>query len=110
MTRNLRFWAAINGSQVKITLHNNQQLHWSAGQQTDEGWEREASSWQHTGLGVERIGFSEGRDCDGYSSYYAKLFAPAGRLTANEYQGVCYPDWVRVESEVNDANARAAGY
>jgi len=119
---NLRFWAFINESLVKITLRPGQTLEHGRGGKTDEGYYSEWTIWEHSGHGVERSWGYDTRDCDGRHSGGNECFCPFNRLNlGNEPYGVdCavdsagkpirYPDWSELDSLQRDYTAEACGY
>ena len=62
---NARFWAFINGSQVKITLKPGQYLEHHRHFRTDEGWASYGTTWEHEGDLIRRYWGSAAKDCDG---------------------------------------------
>lgn len=119
---NARFWAYLNGGPVKITLRPGQQIQWSQGQRTDEGWSRSIEQWCYDtedspGL-VTRYWCEEGQDCDGLlqragedvccpMNLHARTPYPEG---AAEMEGVMWPDWQEANRWQRDAQAEAANY
>ena len=109
--QNLKFWTYLNGSPVRLTLRPGQTVRHFAGSPDDEGWSSESIIWKHAGTGIYCESFTEGRDCDGYSSRWADSFCPAEGLAAGAtMDGVTYPRWDHSTEECTDSYAESMGY
>lgn len=128
MRTNARFWVYVNGGPVKITLRPGQQLSWSCGGPTDEGWSRESETWgydceDHVGE-VFRQWCHDGRDCDGRLTREGEDVCdladlrrewPGGlddmsQAERDGWRDVRWPAWRKAKSCQYDEYAEAAGY
>lgn len=109
---NARFFAFINGCDVKITLKPGQELEHGIGQSTDEGWKREYRCWTFDGNFVTELYDTVEKDCDGRMDRHAVFKCHVRKLKmGNEIEGdVVYPDWKEVSSRQRDHAAELAGY
>jgi hypothetical protein len=110
---NARFWAYINGSQVKITLKPGQSLQWGKAYQTDEGWSSEDETWTYHEDGeIQRSYGTDGYDCDGRLSRWFDGWTTLDELAAGfEFEpGRHYPEWHGNCASQRDYQAEAAGY
>ena len=109
--QNLKFWAYVNGSPVRLTLKPGQTIAHSRGGLDSEGWHRSSIIWKHSGNGVYSESLTEGRDCDGYGSTWGDAFCPSEGLTAGAtVDGVRFPLWTDCTVECRDDYAEASGY
>ena len=108
---NARFWIDVNGAPARITIRPGQTVHITNGGPDCEGWSRDSLLLRHTGDGVYSEIFTEGRDCDGYSSRWADCFCPLEDLNSGAtVDGVTFPRWGDSTVECRDEYAEAAGY
>jgi hypothetical protein len=111
MTKNLRFWAFVNCSPVKLTLRPGQTLGHYVGSRTEEGWESETHTWTALDNGVLCEWGTDGRDCDGRLSQAGESFAPFEALAAGgSVDGAVFPRWEHGQSSQRDEYAERAGY
>ena len=128
--KNVRFWAFVNLSLVKLTLAPGQKISTFRGGPTEEGFHREWEEWEHDGEMVEYTFETDGRDCDGRVASHHRSVCPIDRLAKGNpapipvrvrtAQGYCdkyvdhptirYPDWVPAAQYQRDYAAEAAGY
>ncbi len=110
---NARLTLFANGETVKLTLHPGQSLAWEYSRQEDEGYSAggfQVSLEQKTGLVVLQE-WSEGRDCDGRSSWDSVLECHVMRLrSVNNGFNKPAPDWKELDSSRRDYSAERAGY
>jgi len=112
---NARFWLMTGKGAVKLTLAPGEQLRFSEGGPTDEGY-------SYTGTEVtydaERGKLllavtTNARDCDGplqtWDDYLVDV-RDLKKIPSSEDPGISYPNWERWASGQYDAYAAAAGY
>jgi len=104
----MRFIAWINGGGVTLKIKPSQTINHSQGQQTDEGYRRQSTTYEGVDDGVCRTICVNERDCDGQHRTITESFCSWGRL--KELDG--YPDWQCTSSGRThyDAHAQAMGY
>ena len=111
---NVRFWAWINNSPVKITLAPGQVIEHTSGGPTDEGWSWECQTFEFIyGIGkVERTVCRSGADCDGPHSSEHHQVADMQDLAANwiDEDQLAYPKWELQSSSQRDYYAEAMNY
>ena len=117
--RNVRFWAHMHESLVKLTIRPDQQLNWHVFERTDEGWAAlevlfEYTSNEDTGKPELLVfGYGKEKDCDGLSIRTWELRADAdpGTFVDLDLEGkVKGPDWRQLTNTYNDLAAEQAGY
>lgn len=109
--RNARFWAYVNGSNVKLTLSPGRSLAWYQSYPHDEGWSSVYERWTHEGDRITREIATDGRDCDGRFSTFTAGHCPIDKLAEiEEISGENYPAWQRDESSQRDYTAESMGY
>lgn len=119
----IRFWHYINGSPVKLTLHDGQTIDHYHSEPTDEGYSYSgvSLSYDADSRAVYFESSSGGRDCDGRIDHYGDLVCPIGKLDANERilkrkhdtidgEILAFPDWEKISVWQRDHSAEAMGY
>ena len=113
MRKTARFWTMANGSAVRIKIRKDQELSYSHGGQTDEGFSYTGLCWQFDGEEVTISVVTNAYDCDGPISHFSTSRCPVADLTAgynDPGDDILYPKWRQVSSSQRDYNAEAAGY
>jgi len=115
---NVRFWEYINGSPVKLSLSAEQIINWSRLSPTDEGWAKEARTYEYAEDGmVTLLIVTEEKDCDGriktvWEGYFdpreERELLPAEK--AADYPGLPIPVWHEKKRRQRDYTAEAMGY
>lgn len=105
-----RFWTFAHGSPVRVKLTPARPLQWWTEGRTDEGWAAEGERWRLDGDTIVRESHSDGRDCDGRYASFGVSVARVDRLSANEVDGLRYPDWSPIDGHHRDYSAEASGY
>lgn len=121
-----RFWTYVNGGWVKLSLRDDQELHWDRYERADEGWGGEERTWCRYGDTVTEIITHAGTDCDGYLSRTDRYACPVTSLAAVPPETVVVwaegklvplgeslparPEWERVDSVQRDLYAESMGY
>ena len=114
-----RFWTHINGGMVKLSLQDGQAVATCNSGPTEEGYCSECSSWTREGNLIRLEYASDGRDCDGRSSYEATARCYVSELARTE----CYsrerdqfgatirlPEWQHYDARQRDYTAESMGY
>lgn len=111
MTRNIRFWAFVNGSAVKLTLCEDGLLRHAVSRATDEGWRTEGNMWLvENGRVIWRNATSE-RDCDGrFDTFNEMEMQQAKGRVSEEMPDVIWPVWYNLAYDQRDHSAEAMGY
>ncbi|MDE2103991.1 MAG: hypothetical protein KGL39_42535 [Patescibacteria group bacterium] len=112
------YWHSAGDGWVKLTLRPGQILTIRSGGPTDEGYSFSADTFEHCGDRVTVEYFTEGRDCDGRSSWHCECECPLDQLAAEdktcesmpESKGIMAPAWQRVRAGQRDYAAEAMGY
>jgi hypothetical protein len=117
---NARFWIWTNTGWVKLTLRPEQELSWTYGGNTDEGYSYSAEKYTHCGDRVVSESSTEARDCDGRMDHHSVCECPLDHLRARdmgaeqpdypENAGIFAPEWQRVSAGQRDYAAEAMGY
>jgi len=111
VSRNARFWAYINGSNVKITIEPGRSLHRYVAYPHDEGWSSLYERWTHEGDKVVREIYTDGRDCDGRFQSSRTMHCMLDDLAdIHEISGENYPAWTTDGSSQRDYAAESMGY
>jgi hypothetical protein len=124
---NARFWVYWNDQYTKLTLRPGEELSFSQGGRTDEGWFRnsETYEYQYEHDTPPRIVVSvenAGADCDGRLDRYYQSACDVDQLQARlvdesdclwEYpdvRGLRLPQWQPLSAHQRDYAAEAMGY
>ena len=120
---NARFWIYIKGTYVKLTLKLGQKLRWNTWEQTEEGFSAASEAWEYDTKHnrVVRDYESSGRDCDGHHGFSQTEVCDVDDLNSRLNDYIPFdcddmflpryvPKWERVDCEVYDQFAQAAGY
>lgn len=114
-----RFWALVNGSPVKLTVREGEELHWGRGWRHEEGWSSESAIYRiERDCREGRLPYvvcewgTDGTDCDGRLSAGGTSVANVMDLKSGyiESEEVRYPKWESEEGWQRDYQAEAAGY
>ncbi len=112
---NARFWLVTGKGLVKLTLAPGQQLRFSAGGPTDEGYSYTGTELTYDAeRGQLRMEITtDARDCDGplqtWDDYQVDL-RDLKSIPSIDEPGIQYPAWERWTSGQFDLNAARAGY
>lgn len=119
-----RFWDYINGSPVKISLRDGQELNHCVIEYHEEGSESQLISYSRDGNEIYKHVETWGRDCDGGYGHSSALFCFVDNLAARPARvehsywerdwvigdSPAMPDWQCGDSEQYDEYAELSGY
>jgi hypothetical protein len=113
-TPNVRFWAYINRSLVKLKLRPASSLLWYRFEMTDEGSKASSISFSLEGNELRLSSFVRERDCDGTHSSQWDLVAKADQKTFVQLHEkdptLLGPEWEPEASEHQDHYAESLNY
>lgn len=100
---------------VRLKLKPGQEIRYSYGGRTDEGWERSWEVFSHDGERILSEWCSDGADCDGRLTRCGASQCSLDRLQAraafaSENEGIMVPEWEELESYQKDEFAERMGY
>ena len=110
---NARFWIWHNDGWVKLTLKPNQQLRFSCGGPTEEGYHIEYHSYKNSLNNRQVISHydSYARDCDGPHEHHSVASCSYELLhEVVSDDGTERPEWQRMQSWHRDTYAERMGY
>ncbi len=113
MTKSVRFWTTgPTGDWVRLTVREGDPVAFDRRGPTEEGWSGYGERYALVGDAVECESYSEGRDCDGYTSEWRLSRCAVDRLAVREVEGApgLLPDWEPVDTRCRDEYAERMGY
>jgi hypothetical protein len=113
MPTNARFWTLRHGSPVQLTIRPGESLTTHRYTPTDEGYDSETCTYEHTGDDVVCFWSTDGRDCDGRLSSEGVSICAITDLHAGYAEpelGITWPKWRDGGSSQRDYAAEAMGY
>jgi hypothetical protein len=113
--KNIRFWTWLNGGLVKLTLKPDERIVHYHRAPTEEGFHGEGHEFFYDAGGERLLNMmlTEGRDCDGYTSYSSIWECSFDQLKARPCEcdgSVFIPNWKRIKASVYDQFAAMSGY
>ncbi len=109
--RTARFWIRVNGSAVKLSMRDGDELSWLRQFETDEGYRNEYQKFLYEDAKIYSAMGEDGWDCDGGYSDCRHHSCDVVNLSSGAlYEGVTYPIWDLDNHFVSDPQAEKAGY